>query len=109
MSENINFFNAALKLLRVGNSESNDIGTTADEFAENYSNASGAEKGSSVWNEYFEQGKEEYKIINTDGKDGITQEEYNIKDKIKNIPKKPSLEINYTSFKRGQPSHCSNN
>lgn len=77
MSENINLFNAALKLIRVGNSDQNDIGTTAEEFAENYANASGAEKGSSIWNEYFEQGKEEYNIINTDGKDGITQEEYN--------------------------------
>ena len=77
MSDNINLFNAALKLIRIGNPEQNDIGTTAEEFAENYANASGAEKGSSVWNEYFEQGKEEYKIINTDGKDGITQEEYN--------------------------------
>ena len=77
MSENINFFNAAIKLLRVENIEKADLGTTENEFAENYANASGAAKGSSVWNDYFEEGKKEYKIINSDGKDGITQEEFN--------------------------------
>jgi len=77
MAENINFFNYALKLLRIENKENDDIGTTEKEFAENYANASGAEKGSSVWQQYFEEGKKEYDIINSDGKEGITQEEYN--------------------------------
>ena len=80
MSENIKFFNAALKLLRVGNAETGDIGTTENEFAENYANASGTEKGSSIWNQYYEEGKKEYAIVNSDGKDGINQEEY---DKLK--------------------------
>lgn len=77
MSENIKLFNEAIKLLRISNPEKGDLGTTESEFAENYANASGAEKGSSIWNNYFEEGKEEYKIVNSDGQDGITKEEYN--------------------------------
>ena len=77
MSENIKFFNEALMLLRIKNKETGDVGTTEKEFAENFANASGAEKGSSIWNQYYEEGKKGYAIVNSDGQEGITQEEYN--------------------------------
>lgn len=61
-------FNSAVRLL--------NIGTTQNEFATNYANASEALKGTSIWKEYYQKGIEEYKTINIDGHDGISQEEF---------------------------------
>ena len=91
MADHIKFFNAAIRLLK--------IGTTQDEFAKNYANASGVDSNSSIWNEYYKKGIEEYSTINLDGVDGISEKEYNkIEYLIERLTPKGIQNLSFENF-----------
>jgi len=65
IEKNTHFFNEALSRI--------SIGTTSEEFAKNYANASGEAGNSSIWNNYFENGKEIFETLEQE-KDGVIDE-----------------------------------
>lgn len=85
----MNMFNAAMKLLK--------IGTTAEEFATNYADASQSAKGSSIWQKNYEQGLQQFKTIDFSkgSENKIDENEFNVvglyverlNGKSKNLPK----------------------
>ena len=69
---NLNFFNSAMKKLQVGSS--------ADEFATNYADASNESKGSSLWQKYYNEGLKQYATMDIhSGSEGqIDNDEFKI-------------------------------
>lgn len=102
IEKNTHFFNEALSRLIVG--------TTSDEFAKNYANASGETVNSSVWNNYFENGKEIFSTIEQE-KDGVIDEkEFKLLEYFVNILKMPFQGRSYTdaidnTIKNGKPDN----
>ena len=74
MSQNfiLGLFNSAMKQVKVG--------TTAEEFATNYANASNSEKGSSLWQQHYEAGLKQFATLDfhADSKGKIDDAEMNV-------------------------------
>ena len=72
MEFNDKFYHDALRALQVG--------TTKDQFAESYANASNNEKDSSIWNQLYENGKQIFKqnLDIVEANDKIDQKEFNL-------------------------------
>ena len=69
---NMKFFDAAMKMLKKG--------STAEEFATNYANASNAQRGSSVWQQNYQAGLQQFETMDfhSGSKGQIDEDEYKV-------------------------------
>jgi hypothetical protein len=102
MNFNENFYHEALRMLNVG--------TTKDEFAKNYANASQESSNSSIWQELYNDGQKIFTqnldIVNSN--DTIDEDEFKLFEYIlgflKNLPNYNTKEQNTPSY-RGETNN----